>query len=90
MYNFLKALAGILGEINMNDPGKVETPDEEYVSPTSDETLKERYERIRREEAAMTDEERARLLARLREPSDLFEDINEEDNGEKLENSSSV
>jgi hypothetical protein len=61
----------------MNDPGqeKVETPDEDYVSPTSNETLKERYERVQAEEAAMNDEDRVRMLAKLREPSALFDDF---------------
>jgi hypothetical protein len=62
----------------MGDPGqeKVETPDEEYVSPTSNETLEERYKRVQAEQAAMSDEDRARMLAKLRKPSDLLGDIN--------------
>jgi hypothetical protein len=62
----------------MTDPNdQIDTADDdsEYVSPLFDETVRERYERIRRIEAEMTDEE---LLARLRKPSPLFADINDE------------
>lgn len=66
----------------MSDPrskDKVEIPDEDYVSPTSDETINERYKRVRAEETAMNDEDRAKQLAKLRKPSELFDDINEEE-----------
>jgi hypothetical protein len=60
----------------MPDPIKTkpESTEEQYVSPTSDETLAERYERVRKEEAQMTNEERLRVL---RESSSLFEDFEE-------------
>lgn len=58
----------------MIDPAKPQTSEEEeYVSPTSNETLRERYERIQREEAEMTEAEIAEKIARLEESSDLFD-----------------
>jgi hypothetical protein len=59
----------------MTDPTKpTETKeDDEYVSPTSDETLQERYERILHEESQMTEAEIQEKIARLRAPSDLFD-----------------
>lgn len=51
-------------------PQEVADDDKLYVSPTSDDTLRERYEKVKALEAEMTDEE---ILALLRQPA-LFED----------------
>ena len=58
----------------MPDPAKTKQgeAEEKHVSPTSDETLSERYERVRAEEAQMTDTER---LAVLRAPSPLLDEL---------------
>ncbi len=50
-----------------------QSEEEKYVSPTSDETLQERYERIVEEEAHLTDEEIEEKINRLNVPSDLFD-----------------
>ena len=57
----------------MPDPAKIKPKEseEKYVSPTSDETLRERYERVRAEETEVTDAER---LAALRAPSQLLDE----------------
>lgn len=46
---------------------------EEYVSPTTDETVEERYARITAAEADMTDAEVEEKIARLETPSKLFD-----------------
>ena len=59
----------------MSDPAKTKPKTEDqYVSPTSDETLRERYERVHSEEAEMSEETR---LAALRAPSPLFDESEE-------------
>ena len=57
----------------MSDPIKTtqEQSEDKYVSPTSDETLSERYERVRAEEEEMGDEER---LEAVRAPSPLLDE----------------
>ena len=59
----------------MSDPVKQKQKDEaeDYVSPTSDETLDERYARVEAEEANLTEAEVAKRLAQLRKKSDLFD-----------------
>lgn len=54
------------------DP-KIITESADYVSPTSDETLRERYERVKADEAAMTEEEIQKKITQLEEPSHLFD-----------------
>ena len=59
----------------MPDPIKAKPKTEdEYVSPTSDESLSERQERVRKEEAEMSD---AKRLEVLRAPSPLFDEPEE-------------
>lgn len=60
----------------MTPNDKTNEDDAEYVSPLFDETVKERYERIRRIEAEMSE---AEVATRLRQPSLLFDDLNDEE-----------
>jgi hypothetical protein len=58
----------------MADPIKQRQREEEqYVSPISDETPQERYQRILDEEAQLTEAEIAEKIKRLDAPSDLFD-----------------
>jgi|GEM_PF-2997103 len=50
-----------------------EAEQEIYVSPTSDETLQERYQRIQQEEAALTEAEIQEKIAQLEVSSDLLD-----------------
>jgi hypothetical protein len=58
----------------MADPKtKIETDDEsQYVSPTSDDTLAERYAKVKAQDKALSTTER---LKRLREGAKLFEEM---------------
>lgn len=64
----------------MPDPKTTTTPksdDTRYVSPTSDDSVAERFAKVRAKEAEMTS---AELLAALRSTPSLFDDeINTED-----------
>jgi hypothetical protein len=59
----------------MPDPTEKQQAEESevYVSPTSDETVEERYARITASEADMTEAELEEKIARLEMPSDLFD-----------------
>ncbi len=50
-----------------------EAEQEIYVSPTSDETLQERYQRIQQEESALTEAEIQEKIAQLEVSSDLLD-----------------
>lgn len=61
---------------NPNRKSKVTLKDDDsqYVSPTSDDTVAERFKKVRAREAEMTGSE---LLAALRTNSSLFDDESE-------------
>jgi hypothetical protein len=48
----------------------IQDDEAQYVSPTSDDTAAERYQKVRNQEATMTNEER---LKRLREAPSIFD-----------------
>jgi len=50
-----------------------EAEQEIYVSPTSDETLQKRYQRIQQEESALTEAEIQEKIAQLEVSSDLLD-----------------
>jgi hypothetical protein len=52
----------------------MESDDHLYVSPTSDDTPAQRYQKVRKKEAKMSNKE---FLAAIRTPSPLFPDEDE-------------
>jgi hypothetical protein len=60
-------------ESMMDSIKQQESEEEKYVSPTSDETPQERYARVTREEAHMTETEIDEKIKRLDARSELFD-----------------